>query len=232
MTRRTLIVDFDGTACVGDAPALDYAAALDLEAEGADLLRRVRAWLEDPLGAADADDALRHADDVYQAAWSIAQAVELSPERISRTYLASRARLTAGEVHAERAPGLDELSAAVRSAGGRVVLVTNAPRAGLDPILERLEMAHLFDAVVGDAGKPAGLAQIIADVAGADADADGGEAIASIGDIWRNDLEPVRALGGRTALIDRFALRRGPADWSAPSLDGLVPAIAAWARGA
>ncbi|WES63009.1 hypothetical protein P0L94_11145 [Microbacter sp. GSS18] len=228
MTPRTLIVDFDGTACIGDAPALDYAAALDVEAEGADLLRRVHAWIEDPLGAADADDALRHADDVYQAAWGIAQAVELSPERISRTYLASRARLTAGEIHAERAPGLDELSAAVRSAGGRVVLVTNAPRDGLDPILERLGMTHLFDAVVGDAGKPAGLARIIADVAGAD----GGEAIASIGDIWRNDLEPVRALGGRTGLIDRFALRRGPADWSAASLDGLVPAIAAWARGA
>ncbi|GAA1465804.1 HAD family hydrolase [Microbacterium thalassium] len=227
MTRRTLIVDFDGTACVGDAPALDYAAALDPLAEGLDLLRRVQSWLEDPHATAGADEDLRHADDVYQAAWAIAQAADIHPQRISEVYLASRARLSAGELHAERAPGLEDLSAAVRDAGGRIVLVTNAPREGLDQILDRLEMTHLFDHVVGDAGKPAGLGHIIAEVAGVD----GGDSVASIGDIWRNDLEPVRALGGRTGLIDRFALRRGPADWSAPSLDGLVPAVAAWARG-
>src|SRR4051794_10319326 len=56
-------------------------------------------------------------------------------------------------------PGVDELLRAARAAGWRVALATGRDRERLDPLLERLDVAGHFDAVVTAAevarGKPA-----------------------------------------------------------------------------
>ncbi|WP_353808916.1 HAD family hydrolase [Agromyces sp. SYSU T00194] len=216
----TLLLDLDGTVALGDEPVFAYADALAESAEAPELGSRVRRFVE--VGRDDAHQV----DDGYQLAQVLGREYALDDERISRAYHDSRARVTAGEVPMHAAAGLHRAADAVHAAGGRVVLVTNAPSLGLDAVLERMRVADAFDAVVGDARKPGGMASILDELL-AEGAAPG--RIASVGDIWRNDLEPAYERGCRTGLIDRFGLRRGPADWVAPDLAGLVPEIEAWA---
>ncbi|GLI26326.1 hypothetical protein ARHIZOSPH14_05680 [Agromyces rhizosphaerae] len=216
----TLLLDFDGTVALGDEPVLAYAREVAAAAAAPDAFDRVSRFLE-----AGVDDA--HAvEDGYQLVQALGRAAGLDRARMSRAYLESRAGVTSGVVPLHAAAGVHAAAAAVHAAGGRVVLVTNAPAAGLDGLLARMGVADAFDAVIGDARKPDGMGTIVDELLAEGLAAD---RIASIGDIWRNDLEPAHARGCRTGLVDRFGRRRGPADWVAGDLGGLVPEIVAWA---
>ncbi len=220
-TAPTLLLDFDGTVALGDEPVLAYARELAQAADAPELVERVHGFL------ATGRDDVHAVDDGYLFAQALGHELGLDGARIGRAYLDSRAGVTAGDVPLHAAPGLRDASDAVRAAGGRVVLVTNAPADGLDGLLARMGVADAFDAVVGDARKPDGMGAILDELLAEGVPA---SRIASVGDIWRNDLEPAFERGCRTGLIDRFGLRRGPADWVAADLAGLVPYLADWSR--
>lgn len=195
--RGVLVLDFDGTLCLGDGPVVAYALAVAEEAGAveSDVLDPILAFL-------DGDDtAVPGAADGYQAAAVLGRAHGLDDDGLSRAYRASRATVDAGEVEL-RAPEGIVAELAAWSAWHRV-LVTNAPLVSTTTLLARLGLSDSVDAVIGDAGKPAGLERLLGD--GDALSWRAGVPLFSVGDIWRNDLAPVAARGGVTGLIERHA---------------------------
>lgn len=225
-SRPILVLDFDGTVCVGDAPVWEYAeaviagildagsaAAVDLDAS---LRARLGAFLDGEPGspayidgyAAVAALAAEHADD----------------DLLQSAYQTSRRALAGGTV-AVSAP--DGLAGFLGSLGESVerVLVTNAPLDGVRETLAAIGLAGSIDRIVTDADKPAGWTAILPQLL------DGREPsqLLSVGDIWGNDLEQPLAAGCVTALIDRFGHRAGPAHLVAADFPGLYDGIRRWA---
>jgi FMN phosphatase YigB (HAD superfamily) len=52
----------------------------------------------------------------------------------------------------------------------------------------------------------------------------------SVGDHYRNEIEPAVEIGARAGFVDRFGRRDGPATAVAPTVEGVLPALLAWAR--
>jgi FMN phosphatase YigB (HAD superfamily) len=207
--RRIVVLDFDGTVAVGDEPVLAYFRGIAGEEADA----AFAGWAATGVGFRDgyalvADWARRH--DVEESARSAA-------------YAASRDALHSGDAAVTAPAGLAELLRA-RPAGVRSVLVTNAPVDGIEPVLDRLGLTGLLDELVGDAGKPGGMPAIL------DRLLDGAspDRLLSVGDIWRNDLEPAAAIGAATAFIDRFGLGEGSPTFRARTLEALLPDIERW----
>jgi FMN phosphatase YigB (HAD superfamily) len=225
--RRILLLDFDGTACRGDGPVLEYArlagrALTDHEAD------RLLAMLRGFLAGTHRDGLLADAQDGYQAVAALAAHFGVPPETTHAAFLRTRDRLTAGEVPAEVPTGLvdllDELRPRVRT-----VLVTNAPADGLPRLLDRLGLSVVIDEVIADADKPSGLPalldRLLTDIA---AQHEPGRLL-SVGDIWANDLRVPLERGCTTAYVDRFERRQGPADVRAPVIEDLYDMIRRWA---
>jgi FMN phosphatase YigB (HAD superfamily) len=219
----TLLFDFDGTVCLGDAPAYDYArrvaSVLDPEDERA-FLAAHDAFCAGRPTTASTFDAL----DPYNAVRRLAGEYGLGEDVRLPAYLAARAGMAAGEFELSAPAGLREFLWGLPS-GVRTVLVTNAPLEGLDSILALIKLDGLFDEVVGDAAKPVGLGPIL------DGLLEGREAssLLSIGDIPRNDLVPAAERGCATAYIDRFGRPWPRADASAASIEELYGFIRRWA---
>jgi FMN phosphatase YigB (HAD superfamily) len=108
----------------------------------------------------------------------------------------------------------------------RVVLATNSPAEGLAPLLDRIGVTGLFAEVVAGAGKPAGLR---AWMRGALGDRSPSQ-LFSLGDHYRNEIEPAMEIGASAGHIDRFGRADGPATATAPQVEDLLPAIAGWAE--
>jgi FMN phosphatase YigB (HAD superfamily) len=206
---RIVVLDFDGTVAVGDAPVLAYFRGV----AGGEADRALADWVRTGEGYRDgyalvADWAAAH--DVTEAARSAA-------------YAAGRAALHDGSISVVAPEGLADLLRR-RPADVRCVLVTNAPVDGLDPVLARLELEGLLDDVIGDAGKPGGMPAILHRLlAGAPADR-----LLSVGDVWPNDLEPAAGIGAATAFVDRFGRGEGTPTFRARTLEALLPALERW----
>ncbi|GAB3167955.1 hypothetical protein GCM10027059_29740 [Myceligenerans halotolerans] len=232
MGGRTLVLDFDGTVCVGDGPVLLYAEEV-ARRTGLDVTDDVARFLRTGHLPGNATQEVPAPEDGYQAVLALAFAGERS-ERPDRTvldaaYRASRARFADDGAGTSAPEGLHEFLGGVRSAGTRVVLVTNSPLTGVTDWLEREGVAPLLDDVVPDAGKPAAMPGILRRLlpdAGTAADM-----LVSVGDVHANDVAPALAVGVRGAHIDRWASRPGPATWSAPAFPALFEPLAAWAVG-
>ncbi|MBC3763393.1 HAD family hydrolase [Quadrisphaera oryzae] len=228
--RPLLLLDFDGTVCTGDDPVLAYAAAAaDLVGErlpevGATAGRELHHQLESYLSGHP--EAPRYADGYAAVAHIAARlAPGSSDDVLERAYASSRAALAAGRLEVEVPPGLVDL---LRGLAGRVdrVLVTNAPRTGVDEALVALGLTDVLDEVVTSAGKPAGWDALLPRLLGGRPAA----SALSVGDVWANDLAaPLRA-GCSTALVDRFGHAAGPAHLTAPDLPGLYAGITTWAE--
>lgn len=231
MTSGVLVLDFDGTVCLGDAPVYEYAAAVvrRLPAELRDSAEdRVRGALAEYFAGIRNPD-LADAPDGYYAVAALARELGVSDDSRNAAYLESRTAVHAGEAPIFAPPGLRELLAAAKERV-RVVLVTNAPEQGVESLLGILGLEGAFDAVHGDAGKPAGMGPIIDRLlreAGLEPEPD---RLLSVGDIWVNDLEPAAARGCRTALVDRYGVPDGAPTHRAATLVELYPAILDWAR--
>jgi len=220
VTRGLLILDFDGTLCVGESPVLAYAreVARALGEPAPSILEPLESFLAgepSPLAAGSADG--------YSAVAAWARSRGLGDEDLGLAYHASRRELEAGELEVAAPEGIEAFLHSFES--WERVLVTNAPRAGTEHILERLHLAHLVDRVVGDAGKPDGLRRFTA--SGAEGDLRARDHVLSIGDIWRNDLEPV-AHGAATALIERHAQPEARPTFRAATIEALYDEIARW----
>lgn len=229
--RGVLVLDFDGTVCLGDAPVYEYAAAVIRRLPEADrpaAEERLRTALAGYF-AGDRDPDLASAPDGYFAVAELARQLGVSDDDRNAAYLESRTAVHGGEVAIFAPPGLREVLDEVRGLV-RVVLVTNAPGDGVESLLGILGLDGLVDAVHGDAGKPAGMGPIV-DQLLADAGIAGSpERLLSVGDIWRNDLAPAAERGCATALIDRYFAPDGAPTHRAATIVELYPAILEWAR--
>ncbi|GGA71384.1 hypothetical protein GCM10011490_22590 [Pseudoclavibacter endophyticus] len=211
--------DFDGTVAVGDGPVLAYASAVARRlapAAARDFLRDIETALTHHREAGFGPEFLDGYDLVARRACSAG----LSPSEVSEAYLCSRSLLGTAQAAVTTPDGLAEL---LRDLGRcvHIALVTNAPIVRLLGTLESLGVAERFDEVIYAAGKPSGLVPFA------------GQRLAvgrvlSVGDIWENDLAPVAALGGDTALIGRPAPGIHPT-FHAPTLAELAASIRAWA---
>ncbi|MFF1876991.1 HAD family hydrolase [Leifsonia sp. NPDC058230] len=224
--KPLLVLDFDGTVCVGDAPVWAYAeaviagilddastASVDLDAE---LRARLGAFLDGEPGSPAYIDG-------YAAVAALA-AGHAGEDVLQRAYQTSRRALAGGTI-AVSAP--DGLAAFLDSLGERVerVLVTNAPLDGVRETLAAIGLAGAIDRIVTDAGKPAGWSTLLPELLAGREPAE----LLSVGDIWGNDLEQPLAAGCAVALIDRFGHRAGPAHLIAPEFPGLYDGIREWA---
>ena len=234
-----LLLDFDGTVCVGDGPVRAYAdavvtAVLDAATTDAhsaagrsfsdDLRQGLEAYLDSAAVAAVSDASGEEPPvDGYAAVAALA-ARHATPAQLDAAYTASREALATSGLEVAAPDGLvallDELGPHVQR-----VLVTNAPARGVHETLARLGLADVLDDVVTEAAKPAGWDRILpAYLAGRPP-----QAVLAVGDVWRNDVEPPLAAGCATALIDRFGHRPGPAHAAARTFEELYPAIREWA---
>lgn len=254
-----LVVDFDGTLYRGDEPVRFYARRLAStlsEADGAALLGSFERYLEQgPKSAAGSRDTveaavLREAIDGWGAAVHLGQRVHgIAPDQIERAFAETRAHMVESACELEPAePLLD----ALRGLGGTVrrVLATNSPDVGLDVLLRRIGAGGLFDEIVCSLGKPDGLRRYLQrelgqnpDDAASDDAAPGGAVrgcaaaphpaawrLFSVGDHYRNEIEPAVEIGARAGFVDRFDRRDGPATAVARTVEGVLPALLAWAR--
>jgi FMN phosphatase YigB (HAD superfamily) len=229
MTGGVLVLDFDGTVCLGDAPVLKYADAILLrvpEGERSAAAERMASGLRGYF-AGERQPDLVDAPDGYYAVARLAAELGVSVEDRNAAYTESRTAVHAGLVPIFAPPGLRELLVGIRSQV-RVVLVTNAPEHGVETLLSALGLQDLFDEVHGDAGKPAGMGPILDRLLQAAAIAGRPERLLSVGDIWANDLEPAAVRGCRTAFIDRYGSGGDAADFRAATLVELYPAITRW----
>ncbi len=210
MPRPVLILDFDGTVALGDGPLLAYARAVAAHAASADdLVTAVAAQLSAPSG-----DAI----DGYDVVRRIAVAAGIGGDALAAAYTASRAQLGTPEAPVTVAAGLAEF---LRTVDAERLLVTNAPATRLDEALASLGLAGLFDRIVTDAAKPAGLEALL-DALDEDAP------VLAVGDVWRNDLAPAHARGHATALVGGYPDPTAAPTYRAATLDELLPALAEW----
>ncbi|MGI5130371.1 HAD family hydrolase [Pseudonocardia sp. CA-107938] len=211
-----LVFDFDGTVCLGDGPVRAYAE------------EAVRG-LADEVATAVLEGLDRHLDgaadgfaDGYGAVAALA-APYVTPDDLQKAYAVSRERLATGALDVAAPAGL---AGFLDEVGGhaRRVLVTNAPLTGLVETLDALGLTAGFDAVRTDAGKPAGLPPVLAELLAGAPPAQ----LMSIGDVWVNDIDPALRVGCATAYLPRDAADDRPAHLRARHLPDLYPALAAW----
>ncbi|WP_194202105.1 HAD family hydrolase [Glycomyces albidus] len=223
MNDAILLFDYDGTVRLGSEHASHYArlvaAELDPEDERAFLAAHAAFVAGKPTTAStfdayDADNAVRRLAGEY----GVPDAVRAAH------YEATRALMAAGDFAVWAPAGFAEFIWTLpRSI--EIHLVTNAPEASLEPVLDRLGLDGLFDRVVGDAAKPVGLEAML----------DGfledrkPERILSVGDIPVNDLAPAADRGCATAYIDHYGRPWPRATVSGPRLEDLYPFIHRWA---
>ncbi|WP_295830717.1 hydrolase [uncultured Microbacterium sp.] len=210
MPRPVLIFDFDGTVAVGDGPLLAYARAVAAHTASVDaFVSTVSAHLAAPTG-----DVI----DGYDAVRRLALEAGVDDDALAAAYTLSRTQLGSVDAPVSTAVGLAEFLAHVDA---ERLLVTNAPATRLDAALSGMGLAGLFDRVVTDAAKPAGLEALLASLGE-------GVPVLAIGDVWRNDLAPAHARGFDTALVGGYADAVAAPTFRADTLDELLPALAAW----
>lgn len=214
----TLVLDFDGTICLGDGPVWAYAERA-LARLAPDHAGRIRTALGDYLDGRSAAD---HPDG-YAAVAALTMS-EVGEQQLAAAYLESRTALADPATEISAPPGLhdllDELGGTVRR-----VVVTNSPATGIDVALDRIGLSGGVDEVVTSAGKPDRLPEILDRLLHGRSP----ESLMSVGDFWRNDIAPALDLGAMTAFVDRLGRDPGPAHVRARTLGELYPELRAWA---
>ncbi|MGO2745667.1 HAD family hydrolase [Microbacterium sp.] len=188
----TIVLDFDGTIALGAGPLEAFARAVATAADDAEFADRA-------IAAITAFERGEHdGRDGYDVISTLAARQGVSADALEEAYQSSRALL--GSEHAAITPpnGLADFLERVRS-HARVALATNAPGAGIRPVLEGWRVADLFDAMHFTVGKPAGLVPILREAV-----AEG--PVLSVGDIFEFDLAPAAELGAATALVGATAV--------------------------
>lgn len=245
---KLLLLDFDGTVCLGDDPVLVYASQVETMLTERGSRSRApgghRGGVRDVVADALFRGDLRlpelrqdHHDPVppqdgYQLVQLLARRAGISDDDVGLAFRAARRDLLdigleATDIHAPA--DLAALLARVRRTTV-VVLVTNAPAVDFTGWLQALGLSESFDAVINDARKPLGMPDALRRARAVE-DADmpvAADRILSVGDIWHNDLEPVAAAGGATALIDRFSAGVGHPTWRVDDFAGAAKIIDRW----
>jgi FMN phosphatase YigB (HAD superfamily) len=232
-----LVVDFDGTVCRGDAPVRYYAAVIADSMpppDAREFLDAIERYLaQGPAAAAASTDtvaaaALREAVDSWGAVLSLAARGYAVPTGvIEDAFARCREWMIDPACAVELVTPLLDTLADLR-ADARIVLVTNSPRDSMLPLLRRLGILDAFDDIVAGAGKPDGLRRFLQHSLGPDLRARPWR-LFSIGDHYRNDIEPAVEIGAGAAYIDRYGRADGPATARARRAEDLLPVLRAWA---
>lgn len=225
MSRPVLVLDLDGTVCLGDTPVLLYAERVASYTGAPEALLKLSEAFVGRRLPESAPKALTGAQDGYEAVKILGVAAGVTEEQLSEAYVSSRASMSEypGDIHSPE--GLADLLGGLDA---HRVILTNSPGSGLDAILEHLGVRSVIDEVLTDALKPTRMtAHLDAFLAAADA-TDTPERLMSVGDIWRNDLAPAVERGCVAAYVDAFDRRQGPAHVRAESLVDLYTAISQW----
>ena len=237
MRRPLLIVDLDGTAYRGDAPVRRYAALIAdalPPAQASAYLAALERYLDrGPAAAAASEDtveaaALHEAVDGWGAAHGLAtRCYGVQADVTESAFSRCRRWMCTPECAVEPVRPLLRELAGLRPAA-EIALVTNSPADGLAEFLARLDVAGCFDEVVAGAGKPDGLRRLLRRRLGPDLRQRPWLAF-SIGDHYRNDMEPAAEIGAGCGYIDRYGRHDGPATATAATAEGLLPILRAWA---
>lgn len=218
--RVTLVLDFDGTVCLGDGLVWAYADGV-LPHLSPEVARGVSDALTAYLGGHPLAEGYA---DGYTAIAALA-GPHVEPPVLSAAYADSRRALADAGLDVHAPDGLADL---LESLANRVrsVVVTNAPSTGLDAAMDRLGLAGVIDDVICSAGKPEHAAEVLQRLL------DGAPAptLMSVGDIWVNDIAPALELGCATGFIDRSGRDRRAAHARGRAIQQLYPAIETWAR--
>ncbi len=218
MTEQLLILDFDGTVCIGDGPVTAFAR------EVADAAGVHATELLDPLDRflrGESGTRFDGSADGYTAVGQWARERGLDRAALSAAFLRGRAEVDAGRIAIAAPEGVIDRLAELRE--WRRVLVTNSPLTSTMTLTSKLGLTPVLDAVIGDAAKPGGLQALLAP--GGELEAGRWSRIVSIGDIWVNDLEPVHVLGGETGLIERHPQPQATPTWRAANVQQLLAQI-------
>ncbi|MFC4334649.1 HAD family hydrolase [Salininema proteolyticum] len=224
--EATLILDFDGTVCLGHDPVRDYARRVTslLDRTAADQFRKVfNAFLDGRPMTASTFDAY----DPYHVVTILARENGVGDAERRSIFADVREKLGRGE-YAVRTPAkFDQLIFSLPKTV-EVVLATQAPATGMDGALDHLGLDGLFDEVHYDAGKPEGIGAMIDKRLG---DMEPSQ-ILCVGDIPANDLAAAVERGCPTAYIDHFGRPWSKASVSARDLADLYRFIDKWALAA
>lgn len=220
----------------GDAPVRYYGAQIAAELPGRAAARyhaALDAYLAGgPAAAAGRADsaeaaALAGAVDSWEAARDLGLCHGVSRAAIRAAFTRCREWMIGPECDVGLAwPVIDTL--ANLRAHARITLVTNSPEVSMLPLLRRLGIRDRFDQIVAGAGKPAGMRSFL-DRSLADGLGGEGWRIFSLGDHYRNDIEPAVRIGAATGYIDRYGRADGPASARGRTAEEVLPALRAWA---
>ena len=225
---RVIVLDFDGTCYRGDLPVQAYARriaeSLD-SASAALMIAGMRAFLEAKPPPDGLPAEFTFAEDGYELIGAVADAAGVPESVRQQAYRQSREDVARSAFALDPEPALMDFLTGVRPAAS-VWLVTSAPAVGIAEVLDSVGLSPLIDEVHSSASKPDGLRTIAERAVHLVQEP---ARLLAVGDRWGADLEPVHAVGGRTALIDRFGRGRGTPSWRARTIDGLLPLLQDWA---
>lgn len=229
MRQLGLLLDFDGTLYTGDLPVQAYGrrvAQAVAPVEAGIVIAGMRAFLE---GRLPVPVGLEQAQDGYHAVHLLAAQVGLAEPVRQQAYEDSRHDLARSAFALEAVPGLQEFLTAIKRRT-RVVVLTNAPPAGVHEVLAAIQLLGLVDEVIVNAGKPQSLPPIIKNLLADLGPAADPRQLLAIGDRWLADLADVHTAGGTTAYVDRHQLGDGAPTWRATELQAMIPRLRHWAE--
>lgn len=220
----------------GDAPVRYYGAQIAaLMPAGA--AARYQPALEEYLAAGPAAAAgstdpaeaavLAGAVDSWEAARDLGLYHGVSRSAIAEAFTRCREWMTGPDCDVGLVGALMDTLARLRP-GARIALVTNSPEASMLPLLRRLGILDCFDEIVAGAGKPAGMRSFLDRSLSAGLRGQSWR-IFSLGDHYRNDIEPAVRIGAAAGYIDRYGRADGPATARASVVEQLLPALCSWA---
>lgn len=213
---RSIVFDFDGTLAVGNGPVLAYARAVAPSAAPGFVDR-----VSDELKAFDTGRSAYR--DGYHVVAELAERDGVSSGTMNQAYQASREVLGTPDAPVDAPAGLAELIDGL-SRYAELHVATNAPRAGVEQVLESWGVRGYFAQVHVNVGKPAGLYPIIEDALR-------GGPVLAVGDIVEFDLQPAIDLGADTALVGASAATsKAPVTMRGASLTALRDELVRWAQ--
>ena len=219
-----------------DAPVRYYAAQIAALMPAA-AAARYQAALEEylaagPAAAASSTDAaeaaaLAGAIDSWEAARDLGLCHGVSRSAMTEAFTRCREWMIGPDCDVGLVEAVVDTLAGLR-AGARVTLVTNSPEISMLPLLRRLGILGCFDEIVAGARKPAGMRSFLDRSLSAGVRGQSWR-IFSLGDHYRNDIEPAVRIGAATGYIDRYGRADGPATARARVVEELLPALCSWA---
>ncbi len=215
-----IVLDFDGTVCLGDGPVWAYANAAFGRIDDVRATHQMRERLTDFL--ASGADAAEYKDGYFAVA-DLA-AVHLDANALDAAYAESRHALATSPVDVHAPAGLHDFLDAFDNVAR--VLVTNAPYDGVAETLAALGLARHIDAVIADAKKPAGFRALLPRLLGSRPTSH----LLSVGDVYDNDIAIPLGAGCATAFINRFGHTPGPSHLNGATFEQMYDDILTWAH--